>query len=322
MLPHSLADPPPESEASLSLPLVVLAAGLSTRYGRLKQLDPLGPGGEAIMDFNVFDAMRAGFSSVTYVVRREILDDVRHHVHQVFSGAFPVDFVHQDLDNLPPGFSCPPERKKPWGTAHAVLCAAEAVEGPFAVCNADDLYGPGAYRLIHAHLTAGSAATEAALVTYPLENTLSGAGGVARGICVLGRDDLLERVTEVKEIRRREGWITGTETDGESVELDGGNMVSMNLWGFSPSVIDLMRRQFARFLDYWGSDASAEFFLSTAVNDQIEFGATRVRVLPAPDTWFGITHAADRGRSEAILRERVAAGVYPERLADSLLRLG
>lgn len=274
------------------------------------------------MDFNVFDAMRAGFTSVTYVVRREILDDVRRHVHEVFGAAFPVDFVLQDLDDLPDGFSCPPERKRPWGTAHAVLCAAEAIDGPFAVCNADDLYGLGAYRNVYAHLTADPPQSEAALVAYALENTLSGAGGVARGVCVLGKHDLLERVTEVRDIRRSEGWIAGIETDGEPVELDGGEMVSMNLWGFSTSVIELMRRQFSRFLDYWGSDPSTEFFLSTAVNDQIELGVTRVRVLPAPDTWFGITHAADRGRSEAILRERVAAGVYPTRLADSLLRLG
>jgi hypothetical protein len=306
----------------LSLPLVILAAGLSTRYGRLKQLDRLGPGGEAIMDFNVFDAIRAGFDSVRYVVREDILDDVRRHVDDIFGTAFPVEFILQDPDRLPDGFLAPADRLKPWGTAHAVLCAADGIDGPFAVCNADDLYGPGAFELLHAHLATEPAPTDCALVAYPLESTLSGAGGVARGVCILGREDLLERITEVREIRRSDGWITGIETDGAHVELHGGEMVSMNLWGFTPDAVDLMDRQFARFLDYWGSDTWAEFFLSTAVNGQIELGATRVRVLHAPDSWFGITHAADRGRSQAILQERVGAGVYPQRLADAAHRLG
>jgi choline kinase len=306
----------------VSLSLVVLAAGLSTRYGRLKQLDPLGPGGEAIMDYNVFDAAQAGFSHVTYVVRAEILDDVRKHVENIVGGTFQTEFVCQELGQLPEGFRAPPERIKPWGTAHAVLCAAEFVDGPFAVCNADDLYGPGAFRMLREEMSREPVATTGALVGYTLENTLSGEGGVARGVCVLGRDDLLERVTEVQKIRRNDGWITGIATDGAPVELTGREIVSMNLWGFTPPVIDLLRRQFKRFLEYWGADTHEESFLSTMVNAQIELGTTSVRVLHAPDNWFGVTHAADRGRSEAILRERVASGVYPQRLADALVRLG
>jgi len=304
------------------LPLVVLAAGLSTRYGRLKQLDPLGPGGEAIMDFNVLDAARAGFSGVTYVVRPEILEDVQAHVRSIFGDTFPAAFVCQELERLPEGFRAPPDRKKPWGTAHAVLCAAAEIEGPFAVCNADDLYGPGAFELLHRHLATDPLPSQAALVGYTLEDTLSGEGGVARGICHLGKDDMLERVIEVLRIHTNDGWITGIETDGTPVELDGGEIVSMNLWGFAPSVIELMRRQFTRFLGYWGSDTSEEFLLTTSVNGQVDLEATRVRVLQAPDTWFGITHAADRDRSAAILRERVASGVYPSHLADAFARLG
>jgi hypothetical protein len=306
----------------LSLPLVVLAAGLSTRYGRLKQLDPLGPGGEAIMDFNVYDAARAGFGSVTYVVRREILEDVQRHVDRLIGGTFETSYVCQELEQLPEGFRAPPERVKPWGTAHAVLCAAQEIDGPFAVCNADDLYGPDAFRLLHERLAQDPPATEAILVGYTLETTLSGSGGVARGVCIVGRDDHLERVTEVQNIRKNDGWITGTTTEGEPVELTGQELVSMNLWGFTPPAIDLLHLQFRRFLEYWGADPHAECFLSTSVNAQIERGATRVQVLRAPDTWFGVTHAADRDRSEAILRERVASGVYPRRLADALARLG
>ncbi|MDH3270744.1 MAG: nucleotidyltransferase [Gemmatimonadota bacterium] len=320
---HIRAVPPlHHAPRALSLPLVVLAAGLSTRYGRLKQLDPLGPGGEAIMDFNVFDAARAGFDSVTYVVRPEILDDVRRHVDGILGGTFPTHFVCQSLDRLPDGFRAPPERVKPWGTAHAVLTAAESVGAPLAVCNADDLYGPGAFKRLQAFLSSDPTPTEAALVGYTLEKTLSGAGGVARGVCVLGRGDHLERITEVQNIRRHDSWITGSTTDGDPVELSGQEMVSMNLWGFTQPVIDLLQRQFRRFLEYWGADTRAESFLSTTVNAQIQLGATRVKVLAAPDSWFGITHAADRDRSTAILRERVAAGAYPARLADAMARIG
>lgn len=306
----------------MSLPLVVLAAGLSTRYGRLKQLDPLGPTGEAIMDFNVYDAARAGFDSVTFVVRTEILDDVRRHVDRTLGGTIETRFVCQELEHVPPGFRVPPERVKPWGTAHAVLCAAEGIDGSFAVCNADDLYGPDAFRLLHLRLSRQPPQTEAILVGYTLQKTLSGAGGVARGVCVLGRYEHLERITEVRNIRKNDGWITGTTTEGAPVELTGEEIVSMNLWGFTPPVIDVLERQFRRFLEYWGADPHEECFLSTSVNAQIERGVTTVQVLRAPDTWFGITHAADRARSQAILRERVGAGVYPGRLADALARLG
>lgn len=274
------------------------------------------------MDFNVFDAARAGFDGVTYVVRREILDDVRRHVDRTLGGAFPTSFVYQELDQLPAGFHAPPDRVKPWGTAHAVLCASESVEPPFAVCNADDLYGPGAFQRLHDFMTDDPMPTEAALVAYTLENTLSGVGGVARGVCVLGRDDQLERLTEVQNIRVNDGWVTGYTTDGSPVELSGQEMVSMNLWGFTAPVIELLHRQFRRFLEYWGADTHAECYLSTTVSAQIRLGATRVKVLSAPDNWFGVTHAADRGRSEAILRERVAAGAYPRHLADALARLG
>jgi hypothetical protein len=274
------------------------------------------------MDFNVFDAARAGFESVTFVVRREILDDVRSHVAQRIGTHFAANFISQELDQLPDGYRAPPDRTKPWGTAHAVLCAAKFVKGPFAVCNADDLYGPGAFQLLAEHMSQKHPPTEAAVVGYTLESTLSGAGGVARGVCLLGKDDHLERLTEVQRIQKRDGWITGMATDGSPIELTGEEIVSMNLWSFTPPVIDLLRRQFEKFLGYWGSDTHEECFLSTTINAQIELEKTRVRVLRAPDRWFGITHAADRGRSQAILRERVASGAYPIRLADAFARLG
>lgn len=296
--------------------LVVLAGGLSTRYGSLKQLDPLGPSGEAIMDYNVFDAARAGFSRIIFVVRPEIEAAVRDHVAEVVGDNLPVHFVYQSLDDLPEGFRSPPERVRPWGTGHAVLQASTLIDGPFAVCNADDLYGPGAFSMMHQHLSSDPVPTEAALVGYPLDQTLSGRGGVARGVCVLSRDGLLLRISEVREIRRIDGWIAGMYTDGSSLELSGDEIVSMNLWGFTAPVIDQMHRQFTRFLGRWGTDTNREFFLSTAVNNQIQIGASKVYVFHSPDRWFGVTHAEDRDRAVESLRQRVEEGAYPVSLAQ------
>ena len=305
----------------VSVPLVVLAGGLSTRYGRLKQLDPLGPGGEAIMDYNVYDAARAGFDRMIFVVRPEIKQAVREHVANVVGDTLRLEFVHQDLDELPEGFRTPPDRVRPWGTGHAVLCASRLIHGPFAVCNSDDLYGPGAFSMMYEHLSSDPVPTEAALVGYTLDQTLSGRGGVARGVCVLSRDGLLSRVSEVREIRRIDGWIAGMYTDGSSLDLSGDEIVSMNLWGFTAPIIEHMHRQFACFLGRWGADTSREFFLSTAVNDQIQIRASQVYVLHAPDTWFGVTHAEDRDQAVEILRQRVEEGAYPASLREAFSAL-
>lgn len=301
----------------MSLPLVVLAAGLSTRYGRLKQLEPLGPSGEAIMDYNVFDAMRAGFGEVTYVVRPDIMGDVKEHVEGVFGNSLSKRFVIQDLAQLPAGFSAPPDRRQPWGTAHAVLCAAEVHEGPLVVCNADDLYGPAAFKHLHQHLTAPSA-VDAALVAYPLRDTLAGGGGVARGLCHVGRNGLLEHVIEVRDIRRSDAWIVGVEGENTPVDLTGDEMVSMNLWGLAPAMVDGIRDEFKRFLDLWGAHPDREFFLSTAVNGHIQTYSSRVQVLGSQEPWLGITYAEDRKRFQTMLSDRIDAGTYPRSLAHSL----
>jgi hypothetical protein len=298
--------------------LVVLAAGLSTRFGSLKQLAPIGPHEEALMDYNVFDAVRAGFREVVYVVRPEIEDDIRSHVGDLVGDVVSTHFVHQTLDQIPAGYRVPPDRRKPWGTAQAVLCAAPALKGPFAVCNADDLYGPDAFRQLAEHLRQDSPPTEATLVGYTLSETLSGSGGVARGICVPGREGLLEHITEVRDIRQVDGWITGRDTDGETVELRGNELVSMNLWGFTPPVVELLGRQLARFLARWGANTDEEFLLSTALNGQVELGATRVAVLHSTDPWFGVTHAADHEEVREALAERIRSSHYPEDLREAL----
>lgn len=311
-----MSDTPPPA-------LVVLAAGMSSRYGRLKQVDRLGPRGEAIMDYNIFDAARAGFGEVVVVVREEIEEQVREHLDGTIGDAFPLRYVRQDRNVLPDGFRTPPDRRKPWGTGHAVLCAARDLEVPFAVCNADDLYGPDAFGKLHDHLTADPLPSEAALVGYTLVDTLpeSGNGGVARGVCVMGRDHFLERVTEVREIRMVDAWISGVDGDGEVVELRGREIVSMNLWGFSPQVVNRLRRQFRRFLARWGATTEVEFLLSTAINGQLETGATRVAVLQADDDWLGVTHAPDREAARRSLEARVSAGAYPKDLKSGLRAL-
>ncbi len=300
--------------------LVVLAAGMSTRYGRLKQLEPLGPHGEAIMDYNVFDALRAGFGDVIHVVRPEIQSDVELHLGNAFGGTVPSRFVTQALAELPTGFAAPPDRRKPWGTTHAMLATAAQVEGPWAICNADDLYGPGAFDLLGSFLRQDPAPAAGVLIGYPLLETLLGAGGVARAVCHVGREGYLEHVLEVREIRRRGSWIVGVEGDGTPVELSGDELVSMNLWGITRGLIAGMGRRFKQYLDVWGGDSDREFPISTAINDLIQSEGVRVRVLKARDPWLGLTQAEDREPMRALLLERIAQGVYPERLSDGLRR--
>jgi hypothetical protein len=300
--------------------LVVLAAGMSTRYGRLKQLEPLGPHGEAIMDYNVFDALRAGFGEVVLVVRPEIQSDVERHVRSVFGTSVPTRFVRQELSELPQGFGAPPDRRKPWGTTQAVLITAGQVEGPWAICNADDLYGPGAFEMLATQLRQDPAPSAGVLIGYPLLETLAGTGNVARAVCHVGREGYLEHVLEVREIRRRGALIVGVEADGTPIELSGDELVSMNLWGITRALIAGMGRRFRQYLGVWGGDSDREFPISTAINDLIHSEGVRVRVLRARDPWLGLTQAEDREPMRALLLERIAQGVYPERLSDGLGR--
>jgi choline kinase len=305
----------------MNLPLIVMAAGLSRRFGRLKQLHPVGPAGEAVMHYNVYDAVRAGFDRILFVVRPEIIETVREHVETIVGPNVPVEYVSQELHQLPAAFRAPPDRRKPWGTGQAIIEAARRISGPFAVCNADDLYGPGAFAILYRHLTTQPKPTQSALIGYRLDETLSGSGEVSRGVCVLRREGSLEGITEVRDVRRRDGWVTGVEVDGESIDLTGSETVSMNLWGLLPDVVVNLQRQFELFLDLWGSDTQQEFFLSTSISNQIRIGQTDVHVYAAPDPWFGMTHPADHERTRRALVERIAAGIYPERLSDGFAAL-
>lgn len=306
---------------------MILAAGIGSRFGGPKQLSPVGPSGETLLDYAIYDAVRAGFARVVLVVRKELAALVREHVAAVTGGAVPVDFVEQRLDDVPGGRRAFEGRVKPWGTAHAVLVVRYALEGPFAVCNADDFYGAGAYRLLAEHLARRAAPPEHALVGYRLDATLSEHGGVARAVASCGPDGLLTRLVEVRDVRRVDSGggrglgIRGLTATGEPREFAGNEQVSMNLWGFTNDVFAVLKDQFADFLGASRSTPNAEFLLSTALDDQVTAGRARLRVLTAPDQWFGVTFAADVPTVRGALAALVRAGVYPADLRSAFTRL-
>jgi len=297
----------------LSAPaLVVLAAGVGSRFGGLKQLAPVGPHGEALLDYGVYDAVRAGFRNVVLVIRREVEELFRRHVADVIGSGVAVSYTHQALDSPPAPPA--PGRMKPWGTGHAVLAAAWGIRGPFAVMNADDYYGAGAFRLLFDHL---AVAGDHALVGYTLRETTSTHGGVSRAIAELDAQGYLARLTEVADIAGRGSTYTGRTIPGETVTLDGSELVSMNLWGFTNDVLGVLEEQFAAFLAAPDRAPDTEFLLSTALDQQVRAGRARLRVLPAPDRWLGMTFAADVPAVRDEIASLVRAGVYPADLRDA-----
>ena len=293
--------------------LVILAAGVGSRYGGPKQIEPVGPAGATLLDYSLYDARRAGFGTVVVVTRPE------------FATAFDrigATVVIQRLDDIPAGVSVPAVlagRSKPWGTGHAVLAAASAVGGPFAVVNADDFYGRdafvGAAEFLGAGLRVDTPGTFA-IIAYPLQDTLSAAGGVNRAVCRASGEGWLETMEEVVDIRRVEdGTYQGTDTRGRPLRLSGDALVSMNLWVFTPAVFTLLERGFAQFLRGTGAGGEqGEFLISHGIRDAVRWGEARVRLLATRARWLGITYPDDRPRVAAALRELVAAGEYPERL--------
>ncbi len=299
-----------------ALTLVILAAGRATRFGRLKQLEPVGPNGEALLDYGVFDAWCSGFRRVVLVVPPGMEDRFHSHLTQHLGDAVEIQCVGQRLDDVPPGFELAPHRTKPWGTAHAVLAARRALNGPFAVANADDLYGRSAYRALAAH--AERHPDQAALVGYPLSATLSDHGGVSRGICEVDRDGYLTTLVEATEVTDSGGEIHGITVDGRSLPLRGTEQASMNLWGFPLRLLDLLQQEWVSFFERQGNDATAEFLLSTMTNDLVTRGALRLRVLATDADWIGMTFRADVAMVRHRIAELVTSGEYPVHLREGL----
>jgi len=292
--------------------LLVLAAGIGSRYGGLKQIDPVGPNGETIIDYSIYDALRAGFGKLVFVIRRDIETAFRETIGARFESRIPVAYVFQELDKLPPGFSLPPGRKKPWGTGHAILMGDEAIREPFGVINADDFYGMTSFQLLARQLESDT--TDYTMVGFVLRNTLSEFGSVARGLCRANADGFLQTVTELTKIEPDASAARHTDAAGQVHPLTGDEIVSMNMWGFSPSIFEHLRREFAAFLRAHPGDQKTEFFIPSAVNTLINTGRERLKVLRTPDSWFGVTYREDRPRVTASVRRLIEQGRYPEQL--------
>ncbi len=295
--------------------LVLLAAGMGSRYGGVKQIDSVGPNGEAIIDYSIYDALRTGFTDLCFVVRADIEEAVR----EFFAGKFPdtirVSYAIQSLDDIPEGISAPANREKPWGTSHAVYAARGVVSTPFAVINADDFYGRDAYKTLHAYLSAlANDETDYAMVGYRLEETLSPHGTVSRGICKTDADGFLESITEHKKIEATGSRIIDTLDDGSTQELQPDDIASMNMFGFTPAVFPQIEREFTSFVRKNGDNPKAEFYIPDLMTRLIATKNAQMRVLSTSARWFGMTYREDRKVVQERIREYVESGIYPRNL--------
>ncbi|MBQ9086187.1 MAG: nucleotidyltransferase [Clostridia bacterium] len=299
--------------------LVILAAGMGSRYGGLKQLDPITDRGEFIIDFSVYDAIRAGFDKVVFVIKEENLELFRQTIGSRFESKIQVKYVFQDLKDLPEGFAVPEGRVKPWGTAQALLAARHEVHEPFAVINADDFYGKSAYELLAKHLSAPKkeGESEYCMIGYVLENTLTENGTVSRGICCVGEDGYLVDVTERTAIRREGNHAVFCENGAESA-LPLNAIASMNCWGFTPDIFAEVEAGFKSFLSDLGPNPQkCEYYLPFAVREMMEAGRCRVRVYESDSAWYGVTYHEDKEKVQNSLAELKVRGVYPDSLSNA-----
>ncbi len=300
--------------------LVVLAAGMGSRYGGLKQMDSVAGHGQSIIDYSIYDARRAGFEKVIFVIKRALEEDFRRLVGDRIARGIQVEYAFQELDDLPAGYAVPAGRKKPWGTTHAVLAARDLIHGPFAVINSDDYYGPEAFRLIYDFLSTQDEAAvpqRYAMVSYLLGNTVTDNGSVARGVCRVGEDGLLREVVEHTRIEKDGSDARSTLDGGETwVPLPGSTPVSMNFWGFQRSFVDEGEARFPEFLDRILAEnpEKGEFYLPLLVSRLIGEGKAQVQVLPSEDKWYGVTYREDKPGVVAALTDMTARGLYPENL--------
>ena len=293
--------------------LLILAAGLGSRYGGIKQMDKIGPSDESIIDYSVFDAIRAGFGKVVFVLNKKIEKDFKEIYEPRLAGKIETAYVLQQINDVPVGVPVNTARVKPWGTGHAVLVAKKIINEPFAVINADDFYGKQAFELLGNFFSkADNKPNDYAMVGYKLENTLSDNGSVSRGICQT-IDGFLTDVVERTSIKRENSKIVYTH-DGEKIELDIDSIVSMNFWGFSPLFFDQLERDFTNFMDENAHELKAEFFIPSVVNDLIENEEASIKMLTSNDQWFGVTYQEDKDVTISKVNELISNGVYPDNL--------
>ncbi|MBR2450502.1 MAG: nucleotidyltransferase [Paludibacteraceae bacterium] len=295
--------------------LFILAAGMGSRYGGLKQLDGLGPNGETIMDYSVFDAMRAGFGKVVFVIRKDFEEDFRRVVLSKYADHVPCEVCFQGIDCLPEGFTRNPERTKPWGTNHAVLMAKDLIHEPFMVINADDFYGKESFEVMAKFLLdVNGEQGKYCMAGYRVGNTLSEHGTVSRGVCATDKMGFLTDVVERTAIESKDGHIVFPDENGNEVEIPFDTPVSMNMWGFTPEYFEYTEEAFKEFLKVSGQELKTEFYIPTLVNDLIKAGKATCQVLDTPAKWFGVTYADDRQMVVDKIQALVDAGVYPNKL--------
>jgi hypothetical protein len=288
---------------------------MGSRYGGLKQIDPMGPSGETILDYSVFDALRAGFSKVVFIIRPDFEADFRNNVSSKFEHLVDVEYAFQTLDKLPSGWSVPVGREKPWGTTHAILCASDVVKENFAVINADDFYGQESYAVLNEELSGvDSLANTFSMVGFTLRNTLSDHGSVARGVCTTSENGLLTHIDEMTNLSREGSGALYTREDGSVLNLTGDEPVSMNMWGFTPRLFDHLDRVFQEFLRTSGTELKSECFIPLTVGQLITEKHVTCKVLRSNSTWFGVTYKEDKEIVQGSIAALVEKGKYPQSL--------
>ena len=300
--------------------LVIMAAGIGSRFGGgIKQLEPVGPGGEIIMDYSIYDALQAGFDKVVFIIRKDLEKDFKDVIGDRIEKTVPVEYAFQELDDLPEGFLKPESRKKPWGTGQAVLSIRGLVDGPFLVINADDYYGKEGFRKIHDYMVnemdEDAAVYDLCMGGFMLANTLSENGGVTRGVCQLGENGYLKNVTETYDIKRTGDSLTAADEKGNPVHVDLSCHVSMNMWGLPVSFLNELEKGFPEFLKgIQEGDIKSEYLLPKIIDKLVEEGRASVKVLETPDRWFGVTYKEDKQAVVDSLRALIEQGFYPEKL--------
>ena len=287
--------------------LLVMAAGMGSRYGGLKQLDAVGPSGETIIDYSVYDAIQAGFNKVVFIIRKDFEDEFKSQITDKYSGKIQVEFAFQDLHDLPDGFTCPEGRKKPWGTGHAILAAADLIHEPFVAINGDDFYGRESFKIVADYYQSG--ADNFSMVAFQLDKTLSTFGGVTRGLCTVKKEKL-DTVIETGELQRTEQGVTSDR----NIKLDGSEPVSMNVWGFTPILYKYLKDMFVEFLHDEGNEIRSEYLIPSVVNELIQSGREDVHVLRSASSWFGVTYKDDRPFVMEEIQKLIDNGIYPKQL--------
>ncbi|MCJ7449531.1 MAG: NTP transferase domain-containing protein [Bacteroidales bacterium] len=294
--------------------LLVLAAGMGSRYGGNKQLDEVGPSGETIIDYSIYDAIRAGFNKIVFVIRRDIEDQVKERFVERLKNRIEVDYVFQEITNLPEGVKVSADRQKPWGTSHAILVTEKKIREPFGVINADDYYGVESFKILHDFLVKDKDPNCYTIVGYKLGNTLSDHGHVNRGVCSVESNGLLQNIVEVRQIEKTYNGARAPGSDGKEQHFTGNEVVSMNLWGFKPSCYSFLRKEFRNFINKYGMDLKSELDIPTSIDNFVKSGEITIKILMSNERWFGVTYREDKPFVVENIKKMIRNGTYPARI--------